>query len=185
MAAAAAAPITGGLSLAAPASIYTGQVWNEMEGEKSAGIAIAAGVTQAALDRLGIDFILPKGVGTKKLYQAATDAMVKKGFSKEAAQETLSAATRRELAGLAGDVQKIAKQQIEAKALGKDLLARAGVGAGGEAVTEMGQEAIGYLAATQGSDKEFDWHDLNNRLISAAIAGGSLGGALGAPGCCY
>ena len=34
------APVTGGASLIAPASIYTGQTWNEMEGEKSASIAI-------------------------------------------------------------------------------------------------------------------------------------------------
>ena len=42
------------IGVGAPATIYTGQVWNEMEGEKNAAVAIGAGVTQAALDRLGI-----------------------------------------------------------------------------------------------------------------------------------
>ena len=185
-----AAPVVGAagalaIGVGAPATIYTGQVWNEMEGEKNAAVAIGAGVTQAALDRLGINFILPKGVGTKKITDAALDAMVKKGIPRDAAKETLVAATRRELASLAGDVQKIAKSQIQAKAIGKDLLKKAREGFAGEAVTEMGQEAIGYLAATNGSDKEFDWADLNNRLISAAIAGGSLGAGLSAPGAAY
>ena len=57
-----AAPVTGGLSLAAPAAVYTGQTWNEMEGDKSASVAIGAGVAQAALDRLGIGLIF-KGAG--------------------------------------------------------------------------------------------------------------------------
>ena len=184
-AATATAPLTGGLSLTAPAAVYTGQTWNEMEGEKSATIAIAAGVTQAALDRLGIDFILPKGVGTKQITDAAVNAMVKQGIPKSAAQQSLITATRREIAGLAGDVQKVAKSQLQAKVIGKDLLKRAGVGSAGEATTEMAQEATAYLAATHGSDKEFDWHELNNRLISAAIAGGSLGGGLSVPGSVY
>ena len=165
------------------ASIYAGQVWNEMEGEKNAGVAIAGGITQAALDRLGISFILPKGVGApRQITNAAIETLMKNGYTKEGAQQALVGATRREIASFAGDVQKIAKQQIQAKAIGKDLLKRAIPAAGGEAVTEMGQEAIGYLAATQGSDKEFNWSDLNNRLISAAIAGGALGGSFSVPG---
>ena len=180
-----AAPFTAGLSYVAPASIYTGQVWNEMEGEKNAGYAIAAGVTQAALDRLGLDFILPKGVATKEVFNKAVGAMVKKGWTKEAAEQSLSAATRREIAELAGDVQKIAKSQLEAKALAKDFISRAGMGSISEGLTEAGQELIGYTAAVQGSDKEFDWHDLNNRLISASIAGASLGGGLSASGTAY
>ena len=46
---AALAPVTGGASLALPASLYTGQVWNEMEGEKNAAVAIGAGVAQATI----------------------------------------------------------------------------------------------------------------------------------------
>ena len=59
---------------------------------------------------------------------------------------------------------------------------RASAGALGEAGTEMLQEGTAYLAATQGSDKHFDWSELNNRLVSAAIAGGTLGGALASGG---
>ena len=180
-----AAPFTGGLSLSAPASIYTGQVWNEMEGEKSAGYAIAAGVTQAALDRLGLTFILPKGVASKEVFNKAIEGMVKKGWTKEAAEQSLAAATRREIAGLAGDVQEIAKSQLKAKEIAKGLLTKAGVGGVSEGLTEAGQELIGYTAAVQGSDKAFDWHDLNNRLVSAAIAGGSLGAGLSVPSSAY
>ena len=42
-----AAPLTGGLSLTAPAAVYTGQTWNEREGDKNAAVAIGAGVAQA------------------------------------------------------------------------------------------------------------------------------------------
>ena len=50
-----AAPMTYGASMSIPVVMYTGQTWNEMEGEdKSATLAAAAGVTMTVLDRLGI-----------------------------------------------------------------------------------------------------------------------------------
>ena len=189
-----AAPFVGGvaagaLALSAPASVYAGQVWNEMEGEKNAGVAVTAGLAQAALDRLGIGFIagkIPKG--------GITSAAVKKimkstGVSKEAAEATLANATKAELPGFLKDQAAIASKQIASKKLGLELIKNIGkhtkgigIGAGGETVTESGQELIGYLAATEGSDKVFQWDELNERLIAAAIAGGSLGGAFAAPG---
>jgi len=52
------APVTGGLSYLAPVSLYTGNTWSEMEGDnKSATVAIGAGVLQAALDKIGINLI--------------------------------------------------------------------------------------------------------------------------------
>ena len=60
-----AAPVTGGLSLTAPAAVYTGQTWNEMEGDKNAAVAIGSGVMQAALDRLGIGLIFKAGKPVK------------------------------------------------------------------------------------------------------------------------
>ena len=117
---AAAAPVVGAIggtaiAIGAPGSIYAGQVWNEMEGDKNAGVAIAGGLLQASFDRLGLQFIMPKGVGTKKLYESAIQQMTKQGISKEVAEQTLAQATRRELAGMAGDVQKIAKEQIQSQ----------------------------------------------------------------------
>ena len=179
------APITGGASLSVPAAIYTGQTWNEMEGEKSATIAIGAGIAQATLDKLGLSFIFRKGVGSQKLLKNAVNELVKRGATKEAASATVANASRKELAGLVGAAADIAKKQLDAKAVFKQLSTRSAVGATGEAVTEAAQEATAYLAAVVGSDKEFDFHELNNRLISAAIAGGSLGGGLAIPGVAY
>ena len=184
---AAAAPITGGLSLTAPAAIYAGQTWNEMEGEKSASVAIGAGVAQAALDRLGLSFIF-KGVGKaapKELLEKATTELVKKGMTREAAEATVVAATRKEIAGFAGDAAAIAKNQLAAKKIFKDVVSRGAVGAGGEALTEALQESTAYLGATLGSDKQFNWNELNDRAIQAAVAGGTLGAAFAGPGGIY
>ena len=57
-----AAPVTGGLSVAASvgatSSIYAGQIWNEMEGEKDAGAAMAGGVLAGTIDMLGLKGIV-------------------------------------------------------------------------------------------------------------------------------
>ena len=46
----------------------------------------------------------------------------------------------------------------------------------------MLQEATAYLAAVEGSDKKHDFNELNERLISAAIAGTTLGAGFATPG---
>ena len=183
-----AAPFTYGASYSIPVALYTGNTWNEMEGpasEKSAAWALASGATQAALDKLGLDIILPKGVAPKKIFNAAVDGLVKHGFTRDAAKLALANGTRREIAEFAGVAQQIAKDQIKAKAIGMDLLKRASTGALGEAATEAAQEATAYLAAVQGSEKQFDWNELNERLISASIAGGTLGGGISSTGAVY
>ena len=181
--------LPGGLAvtLAAPATIYTGQVWNEMEGEKNAAVAISAGIAQAALDRLGIQLVTSKikGVGGSKILKDGVEALVAQGMPRAAAQQAVHNASRKELAGLLGDISTIAKQQITSKQVGKQLLARGGSGAVGEGLTEVGQETIAYTAATGGSDKEFRWNELTDRQIAAAIAGGTLGGAFSVPGTAY
>ena len=179
---AALAPVTGGLSLAAPASVYTGQTWNEMEGEKSASVAIGSGVIQAALDRLGIGFIFKAGAAPKKLYKEAVDKLVQRGLTKEAAEKQVANATRLEIAGFAGDAAMVAARQLKAKAIFTDLAKRGLVGGVGEGVTEAMQESTAYLGATLGSDKEFDWEELAERAIAAAVAGTSLGTSFSIPG---
>ena len=91
-------------------------------------------------------------------------------------------ASRRQIAEFTGAAAEHAKKQIAAKQLGKNLGKAVGVGGAGEGLTEVAQESIGYLAAVNGSDKQFDWDDYNNRIISAAIAGGTLGGAISSGG---
>ena len=193
VAGAASAPIVGGaaalgVGLSAPSAVYAGQVWNEMEGEaheKNATIAIGTGVAQATLDRLGLTAIFKKGVAPQKLMNDAIAELMKRGASKEAAEQTVMAASRKEIAGLAGDAAKVASQQLTAKARFKDFASSLGIGASGEALTEAAQEAIGYTGAKLGGKDgldTFDWNELNERAITAAIAGGSLGGVLSIPG---
>ena len=178
------APVTGGLSLAAPAAVYTGQTWNEMEGEKSASVAIGAGVLQAALDRVGLGFIAKTGA-PKQVYNKAIAELIKRGATREGAEAQLANATRAQLAGFAGDAARVARNQLHAKEVFKAFAARAGTGAGGEAVTEGLQEATAYLGATLGSDKQFDWEELTERVIAGSVAGASLGGAFAVPGAAY
>ena len=181
-----AAPFTGGLSLTAPAAVYAGQTWNEMEGEKNAAVAIGAGVAQAALDRLGIGLVF-KGVGKapRDLLKAGVEKLVADGMTREAAQKTVMAATRKELAHFAGDAAKVAADQLKAKALFKSVASRLTTGAAGESATEALQETVAYAGATLGSDKDWDWNELNERQIQALVAGGTLGGAFSVPSAAY
>ena len=77
--AALAAPFTAGLSLAAPASVYSGQVWNEMHGDnKNAGLAVTAGIAQAVLDRVGLKFLGKATLLSKEGRNKAVKALAKK-----------------------------------------------------------------------------------------------------------
>ena len=177
------APVTGGLSYLAPVSLYTGNTWSEMEGDnKSATVAIGAGVLQAALDKIGINLIFKQGITPKAMYKDALTALTSKGMDPGDAQRLLLTATRKELAGFAGDAAKVARQQITGKAIFKDLATRGLIGGTGEGATEAMQEATAYLGATLGSDKVFDYNELTDRMIAASIAGTSLGTAFAVPG---
>jgi len=188
IAGAAAAPLTGGLSLAAPASVYTGQVWNEQEGDnKDAVLAIGTGVAQATLDRIGLGFLTKSaaGVGPKELLKQAVNHQVKNGVPKAQAEAIVNAASRKEIAGLVGEAGKVAKDQLAKKKVAMQLLSRAGTGVAGEGVTEAMQETLAYLGANKdqlSGDAPFDWDALQERAIAAAIAGGALGGAFGTAG---
>ena len=179
------APVTGGVSLAAPAAVYAGQTWNEMEGDKNAGIAIGSGIAQAALDRLGLGFLFKTGVAPTKLLNSAVAKLVAQGVPKEVAKKQVFTATRKEIGGFMGDVVKTAQSQIAAKAVFKEFAKRGLIAGGGEAITEGLQEATGYLAATLGSDKVFNYEELNERVIAGVIAGGALGKTFSVPGTIY
>ena len=179
------APVTGGVSLAAPASVYAGQTWNEQEGKnKNAGIAIASGIAQATLDKLGLSFLVKKGVGSTGLLNKAIKHFEGKGYTNKQAQELVAKASRKEIAGFAGDVAQVAKSQLQGKEIFKQLIKKAGVGAGGEGITEALQEATGYTAA-HWTGEGFDFNDLNERMLAGFIAGSALGGAFTVPGTVY
>ena len=76
----------------------------------------------------------------------------------------------------------VAANQLKAKRRVLAYLGRGAVGIGGEAITEAAQEATAYTAAVYGSNKEWNWEELSERLTAAAIAGGTLGGVFTVPG---
>jgi len=169
------------LSISAPSAVYAGQTYNEMKGEKNAGLAMMSGVVQATLDRLGLAAIFSRGVMPKQLLTNAVAALEAKGVPTMLAQAQVATATKRELAGFAGDAAKVAKQQIRGKQLFKSIGSKTGAAAGGEGLTEAGQEATNYLAATAGSDLPFDYDELNRRVITAAVTGAALGAGFSVP----
>ena len=113
----AAAPVVGtagaiGLGITGASTVYTGQIWNEMEGEKNATIAVAGGLAQAALDRLGIGAITGK-IPANKLMDAAIQKIMKvNGVSASVAEATLANATKQELGDFLKDGAKIATKQL-------------------------------------------------------------------------
>lgn len=184
MLAVATAPATGGASLLAPVGLYTGQVWNEQaKGSKSATNAITAGVLQAALDAVGFKGTLGtlKGAPKEMFEQAATTLAKDTDIPVEVARGALKDASKLEIAKLAGDAVEVSKSQLKAKAVTMDLLKRVGKGVGIEGSTEAIQETIGYIGANAESGT-IDFNELQERAMTAAIAGGALGGAFGTAG---
>ena len=175
----------GGVFATAPAIVYAGQTWNEMEGDKSASLAIGAGISMAVLDRLGIRGIANTGVMNAQGRQAIVAQLTARGLTTEQAENQLIQATRLEAAKLSGDAVKFAREQSGVRATIRQLLKGAGIGAGSEGLTEVGQETVGYLAAVAGSDKEYSDAELLDRMVNAAIGGGVLGGAFTVPGTAY
>ena len=188
----AAGALTAPVGMAMPASMYTGMVWNDMEGEnkdKSATLAVAGGLTMTVLDRLGIKLLMGKMTGSllsPKYRNEMVKAYVKEhGGTEAAAKVAIAQMTRVAAAELVGDAAKVAKDQLTYGNILRSFAARAGVGFGIESTTEVGQELTQYLAATYGSDKPFDTVELHNRLVNAFVAGGTLGSAFSVPGTAY
>tara|TARA_R110002167_G_scaffold6105_8_gene27837 strand:+ start:2583 stop:6560 length:3978 start_codon:yes stop_codon:yes gene_type:complete len=177
---------TFGLSMLSPAAVYTGQTWNEMEGDnKNAGLAIAAGVTQAILDRIGLKGL----VGGSILKKATRDAAIKKimasGVGKAVAEQTLAKLTRVEVAKFVGSAAEVAKAQLKSRNVLRALVAQSAKGFASESMTEGAQELTAYMAAVAGSDKVFDAVELESRLLNAFIAGGTMGSTFAIPGVAY
>ena len=195
IAGAVAAPYVGASALGvaaagavlSPVALYTGTIWNDQEGDnKNAYLAVAGGVSQSVLDRLGLKFLNPQALLTKEGRDQAIAALQRQGMSEDAAKRALLQASRQETAKLATDAAQFAKQQITARNVARNQLRRIGTAAAGEGVTEALQEAIGYTAAhTANGFRDWDANEFKDRLIDATIAGTSLGGAISIPGGVY
>ncbi len=178
-----AAPATFGLSLSAPAAIYTGNVWNEQK-DKNAGTAIISGITQAALDRLGIAGVIKApalnitSTATQDLIKAQ---LIKKGFSKEVAEEMIVKATQESVKDVSNAARIVAaRQQLGLTNIGK----AAGMGVVSEGPTEGLQELAQYFGETSSLNVPTgeDYSKLKNRVLNATVGGALLGGAIGGAG---
>jgi hypothetical protein len=180
LAAAFAAPATFGLSLSVPAAIYTGNVWNEQK-EKNASTAIMSGVTQAALDRLGLAGVVKApglNITSSATQELIKNQLIKKGFTKEAAEAMIVKATQESVKDVA-DAAKIvaARQQLGLANIGKAVA----VGAATEGPTEGLQELVQYFGETSSLNvpEGEDYSKLKNRVLNATVGGALLGGTIG------
>lgn len=181
MASIAAAPATSGASLAVPASLYTGAIWNEQADDaKSATLALTGGVMQGVIDVAGGKFLLKSfgKMGTpKEILEKGKEELVRLGKSPEEAAYM----TKIELAKVSTDMADVVKKQIRSRERIGEVLKGVGISAGSESMTEATQELIGYTAAHL-KDDSFNFTDAADRMISAAVAGGSIGGAFSGAG---
>ena len=168
-----------------PAMMYTGLVLDEMEGaveDKNLAVAIPAGILMTVADRLGLKGIFKPsqfltGEGKRELLAAAQ----RKGFT----EAQVLAMSRRAMADLTADGAKFAQTQMAKGAMLKRAGFQLSKGTLSEGSTEMLQELTQYTAAVIGSDKNWDFDELEHRMINAAAAGGMMGGMMAIPGTAY
>lgn len=176
-----AAPLTYGLSLSVPAAIYTGNVWNEQK-TKNAGAALASGITQSALDKLGISGLIRApalNITSKATQDLVKEQLIKKGMTDAAADAAIVKALKESVKEVSDAARIVAiKQQLGLKGIGK----AAGVGALSEGPTEglqelaqyFGEEASITLPTGEAESK------LKNRIINATVGGALLGSTISA-----
>jgi len=190
MASVVAAPFTFGTSLTVPVAMYSGMILDEMPGkmeDKSYGVALAGGAIAASLDRLGLKAAMgsftPKHFLTGEAKDKAIDAIQQAGLavSREEAEQVLSKATKRELLGYLGDASNFMENQITKSYILKQFAKRMSVSGGMEGGTEMLQELTQYTSAVIGSEKTWDYDELEERMANAAIAGGMIGSSFSVP----
>tara|TARA_B110000902_G_scaffold34964_1_gene37121 strand:+ start:657 stop:5369 length:4713 start_codon:yes stop_codon:yes gene_type:complete len=201
-----AAPFTFGTSLSVPVAMYSGMILEDMEGDledKSYGIAIAGGAVAAALDRIGLKGALgglgPQSFMTKEAREIAVEAILKaegaallnankilgrkgaQALTRKEAEIVLTRASKRELAGYVKDVAAFTGKQLTKTNILKQFIKRAGVSGASEGVTEVLQELTQYTASVLGSEKTWDWEEIEERMISAGVAGSTIGGSFSVP----
>lgn len=173
-----AAPATFGLSLTAPAAIYSGNTWRGQEGEKSVGWALTSGVTQAAVEKLGVIGVFAS-VFERSSQKAIIEQLMKKGMTQQAAEQALKSTTKEAMKDVA------AAMRVAEGSLAKKVAKATGRGVVGEAPEEMIQELTQYFGEKKGFDYPTDTSEqaaLHNRILSAGIGGATLGGAIGGGG---
>ena len=183
------AGLTGGASLAVMPAIYSGQVWNEQpEDKKNAAHAFSAGLLMSALDKLGLKgAVSGASKAPKKLFDEAVMANAQRIAGqgtvteaiKQQAKDQVINMSKLEIGGLGKGVVEVMSQQLKSKGAVMEMLKGVGKGAAFEGTTEALQESIGYVGANLESGV-IDFTEMGDRAIAAAVAGGSIGGALGA-----
>jgi hypothetical protein len=177
-----ASPMTGGASMSVPVATYTGQVWNAQK-EKNATAAIMSGVTQAALDKLGLSGIASGAA--LKITDKATQAMVVKelmgrGVTAEAAEKMIIRSTQEAIKDVSDAMRSVAMKQNLGPAAIAGAIAK---GSASEGITEGLQEIAGYLGETVAiPESKEDWNKLQNRTMNAMAGGAILGGGLSGAG---
>jgi len=189
-------PVFASMSL-----IYAGQTWNAMEGlpdEKSAGIALTAGILQASFERLGgyaiFRLVKPADLGTKKGINKAIDEIVKSGrkssvtgkiLTRKEASDIIAASKRDEIIKVLKDFKQ---NSAVWSAYSQQVAIKAGAGMIGEGTTEGMQEATQYIGAYLGSPeskRKFNMQDVKRKdgtvveagfvsIIKNAVAAGAL-----------
>lgn len=189
----AASGITYGSSMSLPISMYTGMVLDTMEGQiedKNIGIALVAGTAMTYLDRLGLKgLVSPAIMMTKQGRDEAIRGIALSKFkhltgdaATQAASKDLLQMTKKEMLTYVNDAKAFSANQIQKGHLFRESVKRMAQSGGQEGVTEAMQELTEYTAAVIGSEKEWDYDEIENRMINAVVAGSLMGTSFSAPG---
>ena len=190
---------------ASPAAlVYSGQTYNDMEGDmdqRNAGVAFGVGAGMAALDMLGLKGLM---IGTKILDKTAKEEIAQAYMKKNTrafhttspmpprnvtiaeAREDVALAFKTSTADLVKSLKGLVKFQMTKATLAKQVGADAMAGMTREGITEVSQETAGYMGSVLGSEKEFDSEEYGNVALNSLVGGGLAGGiispALATPG---
>ena len=190
----AAAPFTYGASMSVPIAMYTGLVLDTMEGDiedKNFSVALVAGTAMTFLDRLGLKgLVSPKMMMTPAGRQKAIDLIAANQFGslpksegQALASQLLLRTSKKDLVTLLGtDGPAFAANQMMKGNLFREGVKRLTRATGQEGTTEALQELTEYTAAVIGSEKEWDYDEIENRMTNAIVAGGLMGASFAAPG---
>ena len=169
------APMTGGLSVAAPAIVYSGNTYRNQE-VKSPSWAFTSGITQAVIEKLGITGVFTNVFEKKTQEQIIAKVMSTRNVSRIEAEQLLVQNMKKPMADIA-DVIRSAKGNI-----GTQAAVASFKGVLNEAPEESLQELAQHFGEQRSislPDSQEDRTKLANRLINAGVGGAVLGGSLG------
>jgi hypothetical protein len=193
----AAAPVTYGTSMALPMSMYTGMTLDSMEGnieDKNLVVAMVAGAGMTYLDKIGLKgLVSPSMMITKEGREEAIKAIAKSDefrhlapeAARKAASKRLLQVSKKQLLTYVDDAKAFGANQILKGHLFRESVKGLAKATGGEGVTEAMQELTEYTASVIGSEKEWNYDEIQNRMTNAIVAGGLMGAGFAAPGVAY